>query len=228
MAKTGRGSTLNRILKNWRKRLLRELHVALPGYITAYDTDTRLADIQLTIKPEINDEFVDPPLLFNVPVRQYNSQKVLFYAPPSENDPVDVIFTDFSLDEYQQEDGKKLIEPEDTQKHSINNAYAVLQGQTAKNRHTIADPTLPGIYLQDDAKLFLGRLGGGGEEVLNLLYQTASALGDLTDYIQNTILFTDTGGDVSGPPDNATLLNPLVTSLNAIKTSLESLGDIDI
>lgn len=221
------GFNLGTIFKQWRERLLREIRVSLPGYIVEYNSNTEKADIQLVIKPDINDEFVDPPLLKDVPVRQYNSQAVLFYAPPAENDLVDVIFSDYSIAEYQQEDGKILIEPQDTQKHSLNNAYAVLRVQTAKNRHQIDDPTLPGIYLADDSKLFLGRLEGGGEEVLNLLHQTTTALANLTDYIKNTIQFIDSNGDTSGPPQNAVLLDPVVTSLEEIKTGLESLGDID-
>lgn len=217
---------LDRVLKNFRKRLLREIHVSLPGYIKTYYPDSRLADIQLTLKPEINDEFQDPPLLHNIPVRQYNSQAVLFYAPPAENDLVDVIFADCSLAEHQQEDGKTLIAQADTQKHGLNNAYAVLRGQTAKNKPVINNPDLPGVYLADDSKLFLGRLGGGGEEVLNLIHQTAKAVADLTDYIQNTIFFIDSNGDNSGQPQNKALLNPVASSLEDIKTDLESLGDI--
>lgn len=224
------GFSLNTVLKLWRERILREIKVSLPGYITVYNSDTRLADVQLTIKPEINDEFADPPLLLGVPVRQYNSQAVIYYAPPAKDDLVDVMFADYSIAENQQEDGLTIVEPSDTEKHVINNAYAVLRGQTSKNKRSVDDPTLPGIYLDDDSKLFLGRLGGGGEEVLNLLHQTADALAELTDFVRTKITFTNTPANPlgpTGPPDTAPLLVPLEAKLDQIKTGLESLGEIE-
>jgi len=214
------------IMQTWREKLLREIKVSLPGYITKYNDVTRQATIQLNIKPELNRQFVDPPILNNIPIRQYNAPAVLFYAPPAVGAPVDVIFADFSLSEYQDSDGTSIIEPEDTTKHGLNNAYAVLAPQSAKNQHRIDDPTLPGIYLQDDAKLFLGRLGGGEEEVLNLVNQVANALTDLANYIKTEITFTHSPGSPSGPPTNAALLEPILEQLTQASAGLQSLGDI--
>ncbi len=219
-------TTLNETLKIWREGIFRSLRVSAPGYIQSYDSDTGLADIQLTVKMEIEEEFIDPPLMLGVPIRQNNSQAVLFYAPPAENDLVDVVFTDYSISENQQEDGLTIVEPANSEQHDLNNTYAVLRVQTLKNKHRIDDPTLPGVYLADDSKLFLGRLGGGGEEVLNLIHQTATALSDLTDYIKNTMQLLDSNGDTSGPPTNANLLTPVENQLTEIKTGLENLGNI--
>ena len=178
------GATLNSVLTKWRDRILRDVKVSLPGYITKYDSATRLAEIQLTVKPEINDEFTDPPLLYKVPIRQLNSQAVLYYTPPAARDLVDVVFADYSIDENQQEDGQTIVEPDDTTKHSVSKAYAEHRVETAKNKHTITDPTLPGIYLAPDSKLFLGRLGGGQEELLNLIHQQNKTILDLINYIK--------------------------------------------
>jgi len=219
-------TSLRTVFSTWRDRIMREIKVSLPGYITEYDAETRLAKIQLTIKPELNGEFANPPLLNQVPIRQNNSPSVCYYTPPETGALVDVMFTDFSLAEYQEEDGLKIIQPQDLQKHGINNPYAVLRPETAKNKHRIDDPTLPGIYLREDSKLFLGRLGGGGEEVLNLMHQTAKALGDLINYIQTQITFTHAPGSPSGPPTNATLIDPVAQKLAEIQTDLTSLGDI--
>lgn len=217
-------ASLSETMNSWYKRIFRELHVSWPGYIKAYDPVTTFAEIQLTIKPEINDEFADPPILGDVPVRQYNTKAALFYAAPAVDDLVDVFFTDFSLAEFQQEDGKKLIEPQDTDRHNINNAYAVPQVQTSKNKHTIADPTMPGIYLAPDSKLFLGRLENDGEEVLTLIQWTTTVVKELIDYMKTTLLIDSNTfllADAAKPP---LLLFEL--RLNKIIENLDSLGDI--
>ena len=111
-------TTLNRVLKDWRENIFRSLHVSAPGYIKSYDSGTGLADIQLTVKMEIEGEFLTPPLLLGVPVRQNNSRAVIYYAPPEENDLVDVVFTDYSISENQQEDGLTLVEPANTERQA--------------------------------------------------------------------------------------------------------------
>lgn len=218
---------LTDVFRSWKENLLRSIKISLPGYITEYDTETRRATIQLTIKFEKDGETIDPPLLREVSIRQNNAPAVCFYVPPAVGALVDVIFSDFSLAEYQESDGLTLVEPQDTQKHGLNNPYAVLQVETLQNRHRIDDPTLPGIYLREDTKLFLGRLGGGQEEVLNLLHQTVEALTNLTNYIQTQITFSHSPGNPSGPPTNAALLQPILTELTAVATGLQSLGKIE-
>lgn len=218
---------IQNVLQSWRDNIMNSLRVSMPGYITKYDPERKEADVQLTIKFEENGEYIDPPLLRNVPVRQYNTPSVCFYAPPEIGALVDVIFTDSSLAEHQENDGQQLIEPQEINPHTLSNCYAVLQVQTLKNQHEINDPTLPGIYLEETTKLFLGRQDGGQEEVLNLMHQTANAMNDLLTYLTTQITFSHSPGNPSGPPTNGVLLQPVQQKVVTILAGLQSLGEIE-
>ena len=107
--------------------LQEEIHTAMPGQVTAYDSQTQLADVQLMIKkPQFDDadNRLDPvsfPVLPKVPVRWPQAGGFAFVLPMQIGDFVWVTFSELGTGEFRTTGQES--EPLDIGRHTITYPY---------------------------------------------------------------------------------------------------------
>jgi Phage protein Gp138 N-terminal domain len=111
---------------------LKEVHTILPGQIIKFDPVEQLADIQIQLKRNVNDELITLPVLSQVPVRFMKSGDFTICFPLKENDEVSVYIIERSIDNWLEQGG--IQSPNDTRRFDLSDAYAVpiLYSQTQK------------------------------------------------------------------------------------------------
>lgn len=111
---------------------VKELHTCLPGIVQNFDPVEQTADIQPTIKRKLNGEFVNLPLLTDVPVRFPKVCDFSITMPVKNGDDIEIRVIERSIDRWLL-DGD-IQEPDDTRKHSLSDAYAtpLLYSQQSK------------------------------------------------------------------------------------------------
>jgi hypothetical protein len=93
--------------------------------VVNYDPDTRRADIQPSLKRRLpNGEFVDFPILPDVPIQFPGSSEYTIHFPLKQGDEVDVKICERSTDVWR-DSGDKGIEDTDPRKFNLQDSYAV-------------------------------------------------------------------------------------------------------
>jgi hypothetical protein len=113
-----------------------EVHICLPGRVTAYDASTQKASIQVSLLRKYEAGNTDPwPIIPNVPVifpRAANGQTYSHFPLESGNqmtpgDNVTLVVCERSLDNWKLSQSA-LIDPESRRKFSMTDAYAIPGG----------------------------------------------------------------------------------------------------
>ena len=123
-----------------------DIYTAAPGIITAFDTDTKLATVQVSIrmKSVVNGKvsYIDPPPVTNVPVVLPSSTGagVFLTVPINKDDPCLLIFSQRGMD--------NVIE-----KAGLQNPPDALDGMLSRIRHhDMADAIcVPGLLCKYNA-----------------------------------------------------------------------------
>lgn len=102
---------------------LKEVHTALPGVVQAFDPETQLADIQVTIQRKLAGELVNLPLLAEVPVRYFRCGGFTITAPLVQGDHVLLIFAERSIDTWLT--SGEISNPADVRRHTLSDAFAI-------------------------------------------------------------------------------------------------------
>lgn len=205
---------------------LRELHFALPGQVTEYNSVTN----QVSVRPQIKRKYKgadtahDLPIVNNVPVVFPRTANAHLSLPLAVGDFGQIVFNERSLDLWQERG--RAVDPEDPRKLDLNDAVFLpgLYPQTQmimrsgeansleiRNNTAHVEITDGGKYkIQNEtAELFT--------ELVNLMDQLVSGFNELaTNHKTNTML---------GPqqPLNFSQYDTIKTMLESIKTKLEGL-----
>ena len=102
------------------------LRVSIPGIITSFDKDTFLCNVQPLLKDvDTEGRAVDLPIINNVRLWVYRVGLAVIYLPVRVGDKVGLIFSDRSLDLWEDSDGENTLDPQDTRKHNLTDAWAI-------------------------------------------------------------------------------------------------------
>jgi len=102
-----------------------QVHTDLPGVVVAYDHNKRRATVQPSLKRRAgNKEYINFPLLIDVPVLFPATKRYLIHIPLEENDEVAVFFSERALEEWKNI-GQDDIEDPDPRRYSLSDAYCI-------------------------------------------------------------------------------------------------------
>ncbi len=201
--------TLVEAFSNAREAMFTEMRVALPGVVESYDSEKRTANVLPLIMRRALDSAapVSLPVLPNVPIMHPQTQAGALLLPIAKGDPVTLLFSDRSLDQWKSSNGGQPTEAEEKRKHEISDCWAFPGGWPNAFPFTPAtDATNLAIQVATGTKIYIGN---DTDELLQLLH-------DLLDYVETKITFSN-GGGPTGPPTNPTLVAAIRTKLENIK-----------
>jgi hypothetical protein len=99
------------------------MHTCFPGVVVVYDASKRRATIQPSIKRRKgNKEYVNLPLLIDVPVKYPGTKKFTIHFPLEKGDEVAVFFSERALEVWK-ETGMDKIEDPDPRRFSLTDAF---------------------------------------------------------------------------------------------------------
>ena len=108
-----------------KESILESIHVALPGEVVSYDSDTRTAKIQPVIRGWKSKD--KPPLLVDVPVFFPGG----FVYTVSAGDECLVVFSDVCIDSWFMNGG--VSTPESARRHDLSDGFAFVGFRSKKN-----------------------------------------------------------------------------------------------
>ena len=121
---------LYNLLERFVNYKISNIHTAFPCVVKNYDASTRRADLIPSIKRKLRDKllkdsvFTDLPVLVNVPVLYFGTNKGGIHIPLEKGDSVLVIFSECCLDKWKITSGSG-IKDEDPRKFSIADAICI-------------------------------------------------------------------------------------------------------
>jgi hypothetical protein len=201
-------NVLSDILKQVNKYFLNQIHFALPGIIIKFDAETKLAQVQPSIKKRYIDGTIqEMPNIIHVPVIFSQSKKFSDTFPLENGDGVLLIFSERALEQWL--DNGHNSEPGVSRKFDLSDAIAI-PGLFAKDADLNYDDTNVirnfngGIFkMQPDKKFAIGN--------------EDAELFDIIDRLINAIKSATYGGN---PLDNPAPFNTLQSDLSKIRGSL--------
>jgi hypothetical protein len=102
-----------------------QVHTSFPGVVTEYDARKRRATVQPSLKRRAgNKEYIDFPLLIDVPVIFPGTKKYTIHFPLEKDDEVAVFFSERALEAWK-DVGQDGIEEPDPRRYSISDAYCI-------------------------------------------------------------------------------------------------------
>ena len=117
--------SLETVIKNGHRELMKGIHTMLPGVIESFDSATQLAKINLaTAQERINGDKLSFPPLINVPVQFFRWGGFSITAPVNAGDECAVFFSERSMDRFLKEGGQDKV-PFDARFFDLSDAYAV-------------------------------------------------------------------------------------------------------
>ncbi len=197
-----------------RESIFTELRVAGPGVVNSYDPVTRQAEIQPLIKRKAfgAESPVALPPVPNVPVLHPQTQAGALILPVAAGDPVLLVFTDRSLDDWKASNGSQPTEAKDKRKHDFSDCYAILGGWPSALSFTPAtDAANLALQVASGTKMYLGN---DTDELLSIMHAVFEQLETLLDYKLNTESFSN-GGGPTGPATTA------VGNVDTVKDAVE-------
>jgi hypothetical protein len=108
-----------------------QVHTSLPGVVVEYDASKRRATVQPSLKRRAgNKEYINFPMLIDVPVQFPGTKKWVIHFPLEENDEVAVFFSERALEAWK-DAGQDGIEDPDPRRYDLCDAYCTpgLQAQ---------------------------------------------------------------------------------------------------
>ena len=108
----------------------RNLRVAIPGNITAYDPATQTVTVQPTIRERLISKAGEEPIwqalpqLLDVPIVMPRAGGYMLSLPVTEGDECLVVFTDMCIDAWWQSGG--VQNQADLRRHDLSDAFAIL------------------------------------------------------------------------------------------------------
>ena len=113
-------SFLQQTLSDFRREIFSSLHVAMPGTILSYDSDTATASVQPALRRATSSGLIQTaPVLSAVPVFLPSSD-----FTPQPGDPCLLIFADFCVDGWY--DTGQPVLPPSARMHDLSDAFALV------------------------------------------------------------------------------------------------------
>ena len=199
---------LSAVLEILREVIFTEMRVALPGTIVKYDVNTRQAEVlPLIMRRAWDAENALPlPSIPNVPIMHPQTQAGALLLPVAKGDPVTLIFSDRSLDDWKASAGLSPVEAVDQRKHELSDCWAFPGGWPSATPYVPANSSALALQVTPGTPVYIGN---GTEELLTLV-------DEVLDFFINTVNFSNAGGP-TGPPTNASVLEALQVRLNTLK-----------
>lgn len=186
-----------------------EVNTSMPGRIVNYDSAKQTATVQPLFRRVLADNTqIDLPQIANVPVQFPRSGNAYIHFPLADGDPCFLIFSQRSLDTWQQ--SGDLVDPADDRRFDLTDCVAIPGVSSEANPIEVADPEGFVIEIGNGQQIIKpdGKfsLSNGTDEIVDLLVQLADAL-------VNAQTLT-----AIGPQP---FIGTTVTLLNQIKSKLE-------
>jgi hypothetical protein len=100
-----------------------QVHTSLPGVVVEYDASERRATVQPSLKRRAgNKEYINFPLLIDVPVQFQGSKQWTIHFPLEEGDEVAVFFSERALEVWK-DMGRDGVEDPDPRRYDLCDAY---------------------------------------------------------------------------------------------------------
>ena len=116
---------LNRLLRDNFEYSMANVHTAFPGVVVSYNAKTRRADIQPSLRRKLpNGEFIDFPIITEVPIMFFGSKKYAIHVPFEKGDEVFVIVCERSTDKWR-DNGGAGIEDGDPRRFNLMDSIAI-------------------------------------------------------------------------------------------------------
>ena len=116
---------LSKLLRESFEYQMTDVHTAMPGVVVRYDPKTRRAEIQPSLKRKMpNGEYMDFPVIPEVPVLFFGSKRLSFHFPLERNDEVLLIFSERGTDEWKATGGAGIEEP-DPRRFDLQDCFAI-------------------------------------------------------------------------------------------------------
>jgi hypothetical protein len=101
------------------------VHTAFPGTVEKYDPVTRRADIQPYLKRKLpNGEFMDFPIIPDVPVLFFGTVNCTIHAPLEKDDEVLMMVCERATDQWR-DNGGKGVEDADPRRFNLMDCFAI-------------------------------------------------------------------------------------------------------
>ncbi|MDR2150136.1 MAG: hypothetical protein LBO67_04845 [Spirochaetaceae bacterium] len=101
------------------------VHTTCPGVIVEYDSTTRRAKVKPSLKRKLGTgEYIDLPIINDVPVIFMGTKKLTIHFPLEENDEVVIFFSERSLEEWKSNGGSG-IEDRDLRRFHLSDCYCI-------------------------------------------------------------------------------------------------------
>lgn len=155
-----RNASLGDVLKTLKASVGRDIRVAMPGIVQAWDADRQVVTVQLAVTEKLSQGGVQKevaiPLLVDVPVVMPSAGGYGLYFAPQKGDECLVVFADMCIDSWWQSGG--VQSQADTRRHDLSDGFAIMGCWSQPNR-----PKLPssGVRLQNDAGTAGVSISGG-------------------------------------------------------------------
>jgi len=171
---SGRTPTLEGLIRTAIESYLVQINTSMPGRIESFDSENQTATVQpLFRRTFADDSQVDLPQITNVPVQFPRSSMGSIYFPVGQGDPCLLIFSQRSLDNWQQ--SGDIVDPDDDRMFDLSDAVAI-PGVSANGQGiTIDDPAA--VELRNDQGLIqikpdgTFQIKGASEELLAIVVE---------------------------------------------------------
>jgi len=116
---------LSDLMREFVEYYFTQIHTSFPGVVTEYDAKTRRATVQPSLKRRAgNKDYIEFPLLIDVPVQFPGTKKWTIHFPLEKGDEVSIYFSERSLDVWK-DAGQDGIEDTDPRRFDLCDAYCV-------------------------------------------------------------------------------------------------------
>ena len=201
--------TLQELIKAAFDHEISNIHTALPGHITKYNSKLQKADVMPNIQKKYNGKVTDMPIITNVPIVFPRSSEAFIKFPLKVDDGVLLIFSERSLERWLSVGG--IVEPGSNRKFDISDCIAIpglfsFANPIPDNSDNLVVQYKKGKFvINEDNKI---AFGNDQEELLAIIDELISDIKTLT-YGGNPL-----------DPAGITTLNNLLTKLAKIKGAL--------
>lgn len=167
-------------MEMWLRARLEDVHVALPGTVTAYSKETRLATVKPSVRlRSLHGDKLDIPPIQGVPVVWPGSQEFSILGTLKRGDRVLLVFSEASIGNWIR--GKGDVDAEDETRFSLQDAVAIpgLWPTGAVPKH----PMDTAAWGMSSDRLEIGGTKAGKAVVKN----TTTSLGDVVEELRNQL-----------------------------------------
>jgi hypothetical protein len=127
---------LSKLLRESFEYNMTNVHTAFPGTVEKYDPATRRADIQPYLKRKLpNGEFMDFPIIPDVPVLFFGTINCTIHAPLEKDDEVLMMVCERATDQWR-DNGGKGVEDTDPRRFNLMDCFAIPGLQPKKFQKT--------------------------------------------------------------------------------------------